>query len=83
MRDLKEKSEKRDIGVKLGGKRLTHLWFADDIMLVGTSRAQMRHTLEDLTARAGEAGLKLHMGKTKILSNVVDRRGVLAQSHVQ
>ena len=82
MRDLKQKWEKKGFGVGVGSRRLTNLRFADDIMLIGATRAQVRHMLEDLTVRAGEAGLTLHMGKTKILSNVVDRRGVLAQSHV-
>ena len=83
MRDLKETWGKKGFGVQLGGRRLTNLRFADDILLIGATRAQVRHMLEDLSARAGKDGLKLHMGKTKILSNVFDRRGVLAQSHVQ
>ena len=56
----------------MGGSRLTNFRFADDIMLVGAARAQIRHMLEDLTRRAGEAGLNLHMGMTKIASNVVN-----------
>ena len=39
--------------------------------------------LQDLDERARAAGLKLHMGKTKILSNEAVRRGVLRQRDVQ
>ena len=39
--------------------------------------------LHDLSQAAAEVGLKLYMGKTKILSNVEVRNGNLAQPRVQ
>eukprot|EP00959_Pyramimonas_sp_CCMP1952_P218022 4559705-Pyramimonas_sp.AAC.1 len=78
MRDLKQEWANKGFGVKVGTRRLTNLRFADDIMLIGSSRAHVRRMLEDLSVRAGESGLKLHSGKTKILSYVDVRRGVLA-----
>eukprot|EP00959_Pyramimonas_sp_CCMP1952_P281698 5888195-Pyramimonas_sp.AAC.1 len=39
--------------------------------------------LSDLNERARSAGLQLHMGNTKILSNEADRRGVLRQKEVE
>ena len=43
----------------------------------------MRYILVDLSRAAAQVGLKLHMGKTKILSNVALRKGVLAQPRIQ
>ena len=83
MRDLKSKWKKERLGFKMGSHTLTNLRFADDILLFGTSRAQVRRMLKYLDERARAAGLKLHMGKTKILSNEADRRGVLRQKDVQ
>eukprot|EP00959_Pyramimonas_sp_CCMP1952_P453250 9467921-Pyramimonas_sp.AAC.1 len=39
--------------------------------------------LGDLSEFAAECGLKIHMGKTKLMSNVQQRRGVLRQRHVK
>ena len=86
VKGVQEKWGDREVGIPSGespGDILCNLCFADDILLVGATRAQIRHMLGDLSTRAGEAGLKLHAGKTKIVSNVVNRGGVLAQSHVQ
>ena len=47
---------------------LTNLRFADDVLLVATSKADVRKMLEDVQREAATFGLKLHMGKTKILT---------------
>ena len=77
MRHLKHKWERKRYGVKVGFDMLQNLRFADDVMLIGATRAQILHMLEDLTLEASKVGLKLHMGRTKIMSNVSPRRGVL------
>ena len=82
MRKVKYKWEAQKVGVKVGTDMLTNLRFADDLLLIGRSRAQARHMLEDLAKEAAKVGLTLHMGKTKILSSRSERRGCLAQWHV-
>ena len=82
MRKVKYKWEAQKVGVKVGTDMLTNLRFADDLLLIGRSRAQVRHMLEDLAKEAAKVGLTLHMGKTKILSSRSERRGCLAQQHV-
>ena len=49
--------------------RLTNLRFADDILLLANSQAEMVAMIADLKVAAGQVGLVLHMGKTKILTN--------------
>ena len=87
MRRLKAKWAKQGYGVKIltrgEGKFLQNLRFADDLLLTGRSLPQVRQMLEDLAEGAGEVGLQLHMGKTKILSNARVRRGLSAAKQVK
>ena len=77
MRTIKCKWKVQKFGIKVGADMLNNLRFADDLLLVGSSRAQVRHMLEHLAAEAAKVGLKLHMGKTKTLATRGDRRGCL------
>ena len=49
--------------------RLTNLRFADDLLLVATTRSQITTMIAGLKKAAASVGLQLHMGKTKILTN--------------
>ena len=71
MQGAKNKWRHRGFGIRAGGEDewLTNLRFADDILLIGTSRAMIKEMLEDLKAAVGQVGLELHMGKTKVLRN--------------
>jgi exonuclease III len=82
MRRLKCKWKVKKYGIKINADLLNNLRFADDLLLIGGSRAHVKHMLEDLATEAGKVGLKLHMGKTKILSSRGERRGCLTQHHV-
>ena len=48
---------------------LTNLRFADDILLVAASRGDIKKMIADLSNEASKYGLKVHMGKTKVLTN--------------
>ena len=56
-------------------KLVTNLRFADDIVLLASTRAQLKQMLQDLIDAAGCSGLEVHMGKTKVLSSVIHKRG--------
>ena len=78
MRKLKKKWDTRRQGFDLEygePRRLQNLRFADDILLLGGTLGQVTSMLADLSAEAKAVGLEIHFGKTKILSNVVDRKG--------
>ena len=83
MRHLKQKWQKQWYGILVHSRFLQNLRFADDIILFGSTRAQVKHMIEDLHTEGLKFGLKLHSGKTRILSNVIARRRVLAQSSVE
>ena len=49
---------------------LSNLRFADDILLFANSSPDLTKMIAHLRGEAAEYGLKMHLGKTKILSNI-------------
>eukprot|EP00973_Karenia_brevis_P071847 9984620-Karenia_brevis.AAC.1 len=60
-----------------GGTALTNLRFADDVILVATSRKHVEIMLQDLSKSCRKVGLNVHHGKTKVICSIPDehRRG--------
>ena len=53
---------------------LSNLRFADDVILFASSPGDIGKMIDDLSKEAGKFGLKIHTGKTVVLSNrSVDR----------
>ena len=48
---------------------MSHLCFADDVVLVATNARQLQEMIADLKGAAGARGLKIHSGKTKVSTN--------------
>ena len=55
-------------GIEFPEGRLTNLRFADDVILVAQQRSDIRKMLLDLRQTATKYGLKIHMGKTKVMT---------------
>ena len=53
---------------------LSNLRFADDVLLVACSKTDICKMIADLSREAGRYGLKMHMGKTKVLTTSVVNR---------
>ena len=51
------------------GDTLTNLRFADDVLLFASSRADIQKMLTHFKKEASKYGLKMHAGKTKVLTN--------------
>ena len=78
LRRAKESWGRKGWGLRMEGgmdERLTNLRFADDILLIATSRDQLKSMIEDLEKYTAEVGLEIHMGKTKVLTNEVRKQG--------
>ena len=74
MRGLEDKWRKKRWGVQTGfSSRLLNLRFADDLLLIATSKHQATKMLQDLITQAKEFGLEVHEGKTKLLWNGLGR----------
>ena len=53
------------------------------MLIIGETRAEVQNMLTDRAQATGRIGLKLHMGETKILSNIEHSLGVLRQPIVK
>ena len=71
-RQIQPRWRERGWGIQIEGRLLCNLRFADDVVLIGASKKQVASMLGDLMATAAKAGLLVHSGKTKILSNSGD-----------
>ena len=56
-------------GINIDGQRLTHLKFADDIILTLNSTKDLETMLRDLDTVSREIGLTMNTSKTKIMTN--------------
>jgi hypothetical protein len=75
MVDVQAAWREKGWGLDLGAGRksaLCNLRFADDVLLLATSKEQLRQMLEDVIKATAAAGLELHFGKTVILNNIPD-----------
>ena len=75
-RRLQPAWERRGCGVRMqsGGRSLTNLRFADDVILFASSLRQISKMLGEVQQEARKTGLELHPDKTKILHNQRHRR---------
>ena len=58
------------LGININGEYITHLRFADDIVVMAESMEALSTMLEDLNRVSQQVGLKMNMDKTKVMSNV-------------
>ena len=61
------KADTDDMGIKIGGRNLTNLRYADDTALLADNITSMRRILYRVDAAGKEDGLKLNAKKTKVL----------------
>jgi len=67
---------KKGVSIKIRGanlfefKKLNHLRFADDKVIIARNGAELRSMVEDLGRESLEMGLTMNLSKTKIMSNI-------------
>ena len=54
-------------GVRIDGEYLSHLIFADDIVFIANSASMLQEMLQDIHDISNPVGLKMHLGKTKVM----------------
>ena len=75
MKPVQERWRRRKWGIQVGhgtGGRLCNLRFADDLLLMASSKKQLKSMLTDLIDAVAQVGLEIHDGKTKVLTNTVN-----------
>ena len=67
---------KKGVSIKIRGanlfefKKLNHLRFADDKVIIARNGAELRSMVEDLGRESLEMGLTMNLSKTKVMSNI-------------
>ncbi len=56
-------------GININGEYITHLRFADDIVVMAETVEDLNTMLDGLSRASQQVGLKMNMDKTKIMSN--------------
>ena len=56
-------------GVRIDREYLSHLIFANDIALIANSTSKLQEMLQDIHDISKPVGLKMHLGKTKVMCN--------------
>ena len=61
--------EEAQAGIKIAGRNITHLRYADDTTLKAESEEQLKSLLMKVKEEGEIAGLKLNIQKTKIIAS--------------
>ena len=56
-------------GIKIAGRNINNLRYADDITLMAESEEELKNLLMKVTEESEKAGLKLNIQKTKIMAS--------------
>ena len=61
--------EEAQAGIKIVGKNINNLRYADDITLMAESEEELKSLLMKVKEESGKVGLKLNIQKTKIMAS--------------
>uniref|UniRef100_A0A8R1ECA0 Reverse transcriptase domain-containing protein n=1 Tax=Caenorhabditis japonica TaxID=281687 RepID=A0A8R1ECA0_CAEJA len=69
--DEDDKNDKAKLlpGIRINGQNLTHLRFADDIVLVASNPKAASLMIQELVGMCGKVGLRMNTNKTKVMRN--------------
>ena len=62
--------EEAQAGIKIAGRNISNLRYADDTTLMGESEEELKSLLRKLKEESEKVGLKLNIQKTKIMASV-------------
>ena len=61
--------EETQAGIKIAGRNLNNLWYADDTTLMAKSEEELKSLLIKVKEESEKVGLKLNIQKTKITAS--------------
>ena len=65
----KSGQDEAQAGIKLAGRNINNLRYADDTTLIAESKEKLKSLLMKLKEQSEKAGLKLNIQKTKIMAS--------------
>ena len=60
--------EEAQAGIKIAGRNINNLRYADDTTLIAESEEELKSFLMKVKVQSGKVGLKLNIQKTKIMA---------------
>ena len=60
--------EELDIGVRMGGRKINNLRYADDTTLLAECKEELLQLVTSVKEKSAQAGLYLNLKKTKVMS---------------
>ncbi|CAH2100226.1 unnamed protein product [Euphydryas editha] len=67
------KMDWNDSGILIEGKYLSHLRFADDLVLLSESSSQLQQMIQALNSASKKVGLEMNLSKTMIMTNATEK----------
>ena len=64
--------EEAQAGIKIAGRNINHLRYADDTTLLAESEEELKSLLMKVKEESEKVGLKLNIQKTKIMASEID-----------
>ena len=61
--------EEAQAGIKIAGRNINNLWYADDTTLMAESKEELKNHLVKVKEGSEKVGLKLSIQKTKIMAS--------------
>ena len=61
--------EETQAGIKIAGRNINNLWYADDTTLMAESEEELKSLLRRVKEESEKVGLKLNIQKTKIMAS--------------
>ena len=61
--------EEAQAGIKIAGRNINNLRYADDIILMARNEEELKSLLMQVKEKSWKAGLKLNIQKTKIMAS--------------
>ena len=61
--------EEAQAGIKIAGRNINNLWYADDTTLMAESEEELKSFLKKVKEESKKAGLKLNIQKIKIMAS--------------
>ena len=61
--------EEVQAGIKIAGRNISNLWYADDTTLMAESEKELKSLLMKVKKESEKVGLKLNIQKTKIITS--------------
>ena len=74
LEDVFQRLEWETVGLRVNGENISHLRFADDIVLIGNTSSELQTMINQLNEESNKLGMKMNMKKTKVMFNKFTRQ---------